>query len=218
MSLTKFSVEGSNITLNCRIDAVYWKVEGDIVIIPLQSNVINVFSLYSKHNFQPTLAAGNSSVELGFEDNSINDIQRYNAIHQIPLPRYKEHIVKINCTAYQYCTYTVGIDGNEKKYKKKFLQEYTSLAINGNGNEFFVKLNRSTPDKVHSDIATTPAPLPEKFIDGSTIAIIVMGVLLVVILPTTAFVVLKLSNKQNNKLATDLFEEMKPMIRGDQLS
>ncbi|CAL4095296.1 unnamed protein product, partial [Meganyctiphanes norvegica] len=105
MLLTKFKVTGSNITVNCKSDSIYWTVDSDVTFIPLQPNNTNVFGLFSRRNFQPKLTIGNSSIELGFENNSITDIQRYKPIHQIPLPKYEEHIVEINCKAYQHCTY-----------------------------------------------------------------------------------------------------------------
>ncbi|CAL4251403.1 unnamed protein product, partial [Meganyctiphanes norvegica] len=168
LRLKKFTAVGSNITVNCNSDNIYWEVMNGVTFIPLKPNGMNIFSLFSRSDFKPTLAADNASIQLGTNDNTINDIQQYIPHYQRPLSRYEEHIVKIQCVAYHYCTYVLGND-EDHKIKKSFSKNYTSLSVNGNGNEFFIKLDRK------------PLTNEKKSIDrGGNKTAIVLGVLLAI--------------------------------------
>ncbi|CAL4196731.1 unnamed protein product, partial [Meganyctiphanes norvegica] len=95
--LRKIRVEGSYITFNCLNDIIYWRIEHFPKIIPLELNIYNNFSIFSRKEYIPSIKIGEKNLQLGFNGGIMNDISSLKENLQVPLSGHKEYYFNIGC-------------------------------------------------------------------------------------------------------------------------
>ncbi|XP_069990162.1 uncharacterized protein [Penaeus vannamei] len=103
---TWVEVTGSNITVNCEMDLLAWRVSRTAVAVPLDHSEWHRISVYSVHEILPRFILENHKVELGLGSSGLSTLD-----FQRALPAFVLHNLSLACTLnsnYSSCAFTLG--------------------------------------------------------------------------------------------------------------
>ncbi|XP_037774261.1 uncharacterized protein LOC119570693 [Penaeus monodon] len=99
-------VTGSNITVNCEMDLLAWRVSRTAVAVPLDLSEWHRFSLYSVHEFSPRFVLENHRIDLGIGNSGLSTLDLKHK-----LPAFVQHNLSLACARnanFSSCEFTVS--------------------------------------------------------------------------------------------------------------
>ncbi|CAL4130398.1 unnamed protein product, partial [Meganyctiphanes norvegica] len=208
-TLKQITVEGSNISVNCIKDMIYWKIDDTPNIIPLQLNMYNEFSIFSRKNYTPSIKIGEKYLQLGYNDGIMNDISPFKDHLQIPLPGHIEHFVSIGCIN-NNCK---ALLGKRTMVKAINVPSSSTMSVSGrHGDSFFLILHLELVD-AQTTVAPTPIEIPTDNTSSAVIIVLAIALVAMVVL-VLVFILLKLKREEFRKSPSHDYrtEEYPPLI------
>ncbi|XP_037791048.1 uncharacterized protein LOC119586398 [Penaeus monodon] len=141
-------VTGSNITVNCEMDLLAWRVSRTAVAVPLDHSEWHRFSLYSVHEFSPRFVLENHRIDLGIGNSGLSTLDLKHK-----LPAFVQHNLSLACARnanFSSCEFTLG-DSSEPERKVTLDKPLRHLLVQCPDTEFYIFLHQHTSIKSIED-------------------------------------------------------------------